>query len=102
MADEEIREDEQEVAEEATPETNKEATEQRADDYDGLARRIDEVARLVRDVLDAVERVESGMGAFVEAGAVISEPDVVSDGLAEAVADAIEEAISIDELDLEI
>ena len=102
MADEEIREDEQEAAEDATPETNEEAVEQRTDDYDGLARRIDEVTQLVRDVLDAVERVESGVGAFVEAGAVINEPDVVSAGLAEAVADAIEEVISIDELDLEM
>ena len=56
----------------------------------------------MRDVLDAVERVESGVGAFVEAGAVINEPDVVSAGLAEAVADAIEEVISIDDLDLEM
>ena len=102
MADEEIREDEREVAEDAAPETDEEAVEQRTDDYDGLARRIDEVAQLVRDVLDAVERVESGVGAFVEAGAVINEPDVVSEGLAEAVADAVEEAIYIDDLDLEM
>lgn len=93
---EEIRDDE-EVAEEATPETDEEATEQRTDDYDGLARRLDEIADMVRDRFDALERAIDALGvSTVEAGA----DGTVADVAGEAAAEAIDELLGIDSLDL--
>ena len=93
---EEIRDDE-EVAEEATPETNEEATEQRTDDYDGLVRRLDEIADMVRDRFDAIERAIDALGvSTVEAGA----DGTVADVAGEAAAEAIDELLGIDSLDL--
>lgn len=97
---EEMRE---EVAEDATPETNVEAVEQRADDYDGLARRIDDLREIMESVRDAVERVESTTAAFaVDAGAVISEdaPDTAEEVFEDAVEDAVEDVVEIEDLNL--
>ena len=94
---EEIRDDEEEVAEEATPETDEEAVEQRTDDYDGLARRLDEIADMVRDRFDALERAVDALGvSTVEAGADGTGADVAG----EAAAEAIDELLGIDSLDL--
>jgi hypothetical protein len=94
---EEIRDEEEEVAEEATPETDEEATEQRTDDYDGLARRLDEIADMVRDRFDALERAIDALGvSTVEAGA----DGTVADVAGEAAAEAIDELLGIDSLDL--
>lgn len=94
---EDIREDEEEVADEATPETNEEAVEQRTDDYDGLARRLDEIADMVRDRFDALERAIDALGvSTVEAGA----DGTVVDAAGEAAAEVIDELLGIDGLDL--
>ena len=94
---EDIREDEEEVAEEATPETDEEATEQRTDDYDGIVRRLDEIADMVRDRFDALERAIDALGvSTVEAGADGTATDVAG----EAAAEVIDELLGIDGLDL--
>ena len=94
---EDIRDDEEEVAEEATPETDEEATEQRTDDYDGLARRLDEIADMVCDRFDALERAIDALGvSTVEAGA----DGTVADVAGEAAAEVIDELLGIDGLDL--
>lgn len=94
---EEIREDEEEVADEATPETDEEATEQRIDDYDGIVRRLDEIADMVRDRFDAIERAIDALGvSTVESGADGTAADVAG----EAAAEVIDELLGIDGLDL--
>lgn len=95
---EDIREDEEEVADEATPETNEEAVEQRTDDYDGLARRLDEIADMVRDRFDALERAIDALGvSTVESGI---DGEDVADAAGEAAAEIIDELLGIDSLDL--
>lgn len=94
---EDIREDEEEVADEATPETNEEAVEQRTDDYDGLVRRLDEIADMVRDRFDALERAIDALGvSTVESGA----DGTVADAAGEAAVEVIDELLGIDGLDL--
>lgn len=94
---EDIREDEEEVADEATPETNEEAEEQRTDDYEGLARRIDDLTDMVRDRFDAIDRAIDALGvSTVEAGA----DGNVADAAGEAAAEVIDELLGIDSLDL--
>lgn len=98
MDDEQITEDREEVAEETTPETNEEATEQRIDDYDGLARRIDDLTELVRSKFDAI------VGMLETLGIAAVESDNVTDGdvydIADDAADVIDEILGIDSLDL--
>lgn len=100
MGDEErIDEDREEVAEDATPETDEEATEQRTDDYDGLARRIDELMDMIRDRFDGVERMLDALGvAAVESEGNV-EPDT-PDTIGEAAGEAVDELLGIDALDL--
>lgn len=102
-----VREDEEEVAEETTPETDEQATEQRTDDYDGLARRIDDVLDKLDGMAAAIERLESMFGGFVEAGATVREgmdnisEEVIEDGgLNDIVGEVLDEVVSIDDLDL--
>lgn len=100
MDDEKVETQEQ-VAEDATPETDTEAVEQREDDYQALARRIDDVERIVREIREVAERIESGIGVFVEAGAVINESDAIdTPAEVEAVAEALDDFVEIDDLDL--
>lgn len=102
-----VREDEEEVAEETTPETDEQATEQRTDDYDGLARRIDDVMAKLDSMAAAVERLESMFGGFVEAGATVREgmadisEEVMEDtGINDIVGEVLDDVVSIDDLDL--
>ena len=100
MDDEKVETQEQ-VAEDATLETDTEAVEQREDDYQALARRIDDVERIVREIREVAERIESGIGVFVEAGAVISESDAIdTPAEVEAAAEALDDFVEIDDLDL--
>lgn len=94
---ENIREDEEEVADEATPETNEEAEEQRTDDYDGLARRLDDLTDMVRVRFDAIENAIEALGvSTVEAGT----DGTVATAAGEAAAEVIDELLGIDGLDL--
>jgi hypothetical protein len=87
MGDEE-REEREEVAEqiEADPETADEAAEQRTDDYDGLARRLDEIADELARRFDALDAAVSALGVSVverasDTSEAVDELQDVADGL---------------------
>lgn len=89
-----------EVAEEATPETATEQTEQRSDDYDGLARRLDDVLAKLDTLEDKLDRIGGLYSTFVDAGAIVTgATDAVAAAAAEGVADAIEAALDLESLD---
>lgn len=89
-----------EVAEEATPETATEQTDQRSDDYDGLARRLDDVLAKLDTLEDKLDRIEGLYSTFVDAGAIVTgATDAVAAAAAEGVADAIEAALDLESLD---
>lgn len=68
----------EEVAEEATPETNTEAVEQRTDDYEALANRIGDAFDKISSIGDALEKLTTKIDAVVNA---ISEaPETVESG----------------------
>lgn len=93
---EEIREDENQVEEETTPETDEEAVEQRTDDYGGLARRIDDLTELVRSRLDSIaDAIESLSGIELESGARVGEGTIEDE-----IEDAVEDALDLEKLDL--
>lgn len=72
----------EEVAEEATSETNKEAVEQRTDDYEALANRIGDVFDKIGTIGDALEKLTTKIDAVVNA---ISEaPESIDSGEDEA------------------
>ncbi len=95
-----IEEDREEVAEEATPETDVEATEQRTDDYDGLARRLDELMSAVRDGFDAMRQRFDALGLEAVESASYVEEGTDVEGIAEDLADTVDELLGIDALDL--
>lgn len=89
----------EEVADEATPETEIEQTEQRTDDYEGLARRLDEVLSKLDRMYDKLETVEGMYSTFVDAGAIVTgASDQIAAATAEAVAEAIE-YVALEDLD---
>lgn len=93
-----IAEDRAEVAEDSSPETNTEAVEQRTDDYDGIVRRLDDIEDMLRERFDGLQRALDTLGVVaVETDAV---PDLTTDEVGEAAADAIDELLGIDGLDL--
>lgn len=95
MGDEEIRDDEERVAEEieAEPETTEEAEEQRTDDYDGLARRLDDIANMLAARFDALDTAIGALGvSVVESGVTITDESDAEE--------AISDVLGIDALDL--
>ena len=93
---EEIREDENEVEEDSTPETSEEAEEQRTDDYEGLARRIDDLTELVRSRLDSIaDAIESLSGIELESGARVGDGTIEDE-----IEDAVEDTLDLEKLDL--
>lgn len=89
----------EEVSDEETPETEIEQTEQRTDDYEGLARRLDEVISKLDRVYDKLETVEGMYSTFVDAGAIVTgASDQIAAATAEAVAEAIE-YVALEDLD---
>lgn len=96
---EDIQQDRDEVAEDATPETDTEATEQRTDDYDGIVRRLDDIMRLIDERFDAMRQMLDALGvAAVESDGIV-ESDV-QDIAGAAAAAAVDEILGIDSLDL--
>lgn len=91
-----ITEDRDEVAEDATSETDVQATEQRTDDYDGIVRRLDDIESFLRERLDGMQRALDALGVSV----VESDVTIDADTIGEAAADAIDELLGIDGLDL--
>lgn len=100
MDTEEIREDENTVEEETTPETDEQAVEQRSDDYDGIVRRLNEI---FAEIASFSAKLDAFMeaGSLVDSGAAIrdvedddSDPDIIEE-------DA-EDYVAIEDLDLEL
>lgn len=94
----EITEEREEVAEEATPETDTEATEQRTDDYDGIVRRLDDLATTIADRLDTIERMIEALGVSAVEGEL--DGDAVAAAAGEAAAAVVDELLGIDGMDL--
>lgn len=98
----------EEVAEEATPETNEEAVEQRTDDYEGLKRiieaRFDELAAKLDEMMGKVEEAKEAADAdLVESGAIIlggDEPEL-EEAIEDEAAEEAVEAILAGEVSLE-
>jgi hypothetical protein len=96
---EDIQQDRDEVAEEATPETDIEAAEQRTDDYDGIVRRLDDIMRLIDERFDSMRQMLDALGvAAVESDGIV-ESDA-QDIAGAAAAAAVDEILGIDSLDL--
>lgn len=96
--DEDVREDRNEVAEEIeeSPETPDEAAEQRTDDYDGLARRLDEVADMVRDGFERMSTMLDALGVTaIESASTDNVEEIVDAGV-----DTVGELMGLDALDL--
>lgn len=95
--DDETRQD---VAEEATPETETEQTEQRTDDYEGLARRLDDVLSKLDAVKEQLDGIAAMYSTFVDAGAIVTDAtDALAASAAAAVSDAIEDALDLEAFD---
>lgn len=98
----------EEVADEATPETNEEAVEQRTDDYEGLKRiieaRFDELAAKLDEMMGKVEEAKEAADAdLVESGAIIlgcDEPEL-EEAIEDEAAEEAVEAILAGEVSLE-
>lgn len=85
--------DREEVAEDTTPETDTEATEQRTDDYDGLVRRLDDIYDLISSRFDAMQEALDALGVATVEGTGIADAG-------EAATQVIDEILGIDSLDL--
>lgn len=96
--DEEIREEE-EREDEREEMTNED--DHRYDEYEGLARRIDDVLRLLddmrEDLYSRLDAIKAGVDGFVEAGAVIDEASEETES--ENLADIVEAAAVMDVFD---
>lgn len=98
MDEDEIMEEREEVAEEATPETDEQATEQRTDDYDDIVRRLDDLAALIGNRLDGIERMIEALGVSAVEGEL--DGDAVAAAAGEAAAEVVDELLGIDSMDL--
>lgn len=89
-----------EVAENAEPETEKEQTEQREDDYQGLARCLEDALEMLSRISDKLDDLEGMYSTFVDAGAIVTgATDAVALAAAEGVAEALEDALNLETLD---
>ena len=98
--DDDIREEREEVQEEIeeNPETPDEAAEQRTDDYDGLARRLDEIMEMVRDGFDSVRTSLEALGVTQLESASVAGNDV--EEIVDAGIDTVGDLMGLDTLDL--
>lgn len=69
----------------------------RYDEYEGLSRKIDELADKLGEIFDKLDKIQSGVDGFVEAGAVIDEAG--EDAVKETIEDIIEAADAFDAFD---
>lgn len=98
--DDDIRDEREEVQEEIedNPETPDEAAEQRTDDYDGLARRLDEIMDMVRDGFDSMRTSLEALGVTQLESATVAGNDV--EEIVDAGVDAVGDLMGLDALDL--
>lgn len=96
------RDEREEVAEEATPETNVEEVEQRTDDYEGIVRRIDDLAGMLESFDSKLDGIASQLDALGITAAETSEyvEGVDAEEIAEDAKDVLDELLGIDALDL--
>ena len=96
---EDVEEEREDVAEETTPETDEQATEQRTDDYDGLVRRLVELTEMVRGIGEDVRRGFDAIGLAAESNGYVDD-SIDANDVAEDIADAIDELVGLEALDL--
>lgn len=96
---EDVEEEREDVAEDTTPETDEQATEQRTDDYDGLVRRLDELSEMVRGLTEDVRRGFDAIGLAAESNGYVDD-SIDANDVAEDIADAIDELVGLEALDL--
>ena len=98
--DDDIRDEREEVQEEIedNPETPDEAAEQRTDDYDGLARRLDEIMDMVRDGFESMRTSLEALGVTQLESATVAGNDV--EEIVDAGVDAVGNLMGLDALDL--
>lgn len=88
IVDDEPRDDGAEMTDEET---------HRYDEYEGLSRKIDELAGKLGGIFDKLDKIQAGVDGFVEAGAVIDEAG--EDAIEETIEDIIEAADAFDAFD---
>lgn len=98
--DDDMRDECEEVQEEIeeNPETPDEAAEQRTDDYDGLARRLDEIMEMVRDGFERMGTSLEALGVTQLESATVAGNDV--EEIVDAGVEAVGDLIGLDALDL--
>ena len=98
--DDDIREEREDVQEEIeeNPETPEEAAEQRTDDYDGLARRLDEIMDMVRDGFESMRTSLEALGVTQLESATVAGSDV--EEIVDAGIDTVGDLMGLDTLDL--
>lgn len=98
--DDDMRDEREEVQEEIedNPETPDEAAEQRTDDYDGLARRLDEIMDMVRDGFEGVRTSLEALGVTQLESATVAGNGV--EEIVDAGIDTVGELMGLDTLDL--
>lgn len=98
--DDDIRDEREEVQEEIeeNPETPDEEAEQRTDDYDGLARRLDEIMDMVRDGFDSMRTSLEALGVTQLESASVAGNDV--EEIVDAGIDTVGDLMGLDTLDL--
>ena len=98
--DDDIREEREDVQEEIeeNPETPDEAAEQRTDDYDGLARRLDEIMDMVRDGFESMRTSLEALGVTQLESATVAGSDV--EEIVDAGIDTVGDLMGMDTLDL--
>ena len=104
MSDEEEREDvaedREEVAEEATPETATQAEEQRTDDYDALSRRIEDLADSVNRGFSLIDSRLEALGLTTTESAGYVDESITPEQVADDMQEAIDTLVGLEALDL--
>ena len=97
---EDVTEDREEVAEEATEETGTQEVEQRSDDYDGLARRIEELADSVKRGFSLIDSRLEALGLTTTESAGYVDDNITPEQVAEDMQEAIDTLVGLEALDL--
>ena len=97
---EDVAEDREEVAEEATTETATQAEEQRTDDYDGLARRIENLADSVKRGFSLIDSRLEALGLTTTESAGYVDESITPEQVADDMQEAIDTLVGLEALDL--
>lgn len=95
-----VSEDREEVAEEATAETDTQAVEQRTDDYDGLVRRIEDLADSVKRGFGLIDSRLEALGLTATESAGFVDESIKPEQVAEDMQEAIDTLVGLEALDL--